>query len=205
MADLESNNQEPCQHRQMIMAYLLGELNDVEQVRFEDHLIDCDSCMAEVESLEQASSLAVLSGPTGRGSSVRQIGKQVRTAVTIAAALALGIFLGVLVPRPISSGKPAVVAQLTAAKSTPLSGTLEMMPKPWGTEMMIKLSNLPSHGTMSITVANANGKIQTIGTWKATGSRTITLTAPTYLSPKQIAWIGIYGTGAKLLNSWSAS
>ena len=201
-------------------AYVLGALSDADRDAFEDHLTTCDSCRARVDELSELPSLmsgitadevAAMSGPDEpvpdtllprlmRAASTRR--RRMRVLVGGLAAVAAACLVALMVVLwPSSSSSPPKSQAMTPIGAVPISATVRLVPKAWGTEIDVLCRYTVNDDEppipYSLVVFDRHGNTQSIGTWSLTPGHDADFSSPTYLRQSQIAKLEIQIAGAR--------
>ncbi|WP_040808448.1 anti-sigma factor family protein [Nocardia concava] len=99
------------------------------------------------------------------------------TAGLTAAALVAGIALGFVLHPGDSPALPGVdrVIALTSSSGTS-GGTIDLTPKPWGTELHLTLRDLPTGQRLTALVVGVDGQTESAATWTTPAVNPITVT-----------------------------
>ena len=203
-------------------SYLVGALSPAERSMLEMHLRDCNTCRDDLNEL------SVLPGFLGRLTPEQVIGgfppppeslltgllaraQSVETArrrrlhrwqgAVVAVSLAAAAIVGVLVfPK---ASIPGTSYQLhSALTSTPSAGEVTLVTKPWGTELILVMKNLPAGTSCIAVVTDGQGRIEVVGTWGATTTHAAQVTLATDISTAHLRTITVEtAAGRRLLNA----
>ncbi|MGC8499028.1 MAG: anti-sigma factor family protein [Acidimicrobiales bacterium] len=200
-------------------AYLAGALDAVSRRDVEEHLEDCASCQAELAELAPLPGLLARVGPLVdedvalpanlRSQLVARIRDEHRvehlrvrtwrratTAVGLVAAILLGV---VLVRLPSSTPGTSYAMQVTDAQVS-LRGTATLVPKAWGTEVVLSLRGVPAGLTCEAVVVASHGTPQIVGNWGSTPTHSLEVVVATHLSVAQLRTVSVATlTGRSLL------
>jgi hypothetical protein len=171
-------------------AYSMGLLEEQDRQAFEDHLVGCPSCAAELAQLSPMAGLlrgiepvAADDEPTVapvteliRRRTVRQHGLARRKVLLGAAAgivlLAGGIAVGIaMAPQP---GKPAAPVAAVAVPgqqhsaidlATGVAGTVGLVAKAWGTQVTLDLSKVRGPLECELVAVSKNGERRVVSGW----------------------------------------
>ena len=82
---------------------------------------------------------------------------------------------------------PGTSYQLRAeASSTRLPGKVTLIPKPWGTELVLSMQGLPAREDCEVVVTGIHGQRATIGNWAATPDHVARVDVASDMSPSQL-------------------
>ena len=203
-------------------SYLVGALSPSERVVFEGHLRDCELCRQELNELsvlpgflgrltpEQvvggfpAPPESLLTGLLARASFVeRSRASRLRrwqgavAALTLAAAATIGVLV---LP---ATSTPGTSYQLhSALASTSSAGVVTLVSKPWGTELLLTMKNLPPGTSCVAVVTSKSGRSEVVGTWGATVTRAARVTLATDVSTPHLRSITVdTAAGIRVLNA----
>ena len=210
------------EERLALGSYLVGALSHAERAAFETHLRDCRACRDELHELsvlpgflgrltpEQvmggfaAPPESLLTGLLARARVVETVGhRRLRRWQGAAAALSLAaaVLVGILVvPR---ASAPGTSYQLQSAlASAPSSGEVTLVTKPWGTQLVLEMKNLPAGTVCVAVVTGERGRSEVVGTWGATATHAAFVTLATDIATGQLRTITVKTTeGTPLLNA----
>jgi anti-sigma factor RsiW len=187
--------EEPCT---FLAPYLLGELLPAQRDAYENHLASCESCQ---RALEPTSSLLASLAALGAANATapapprrRRIGPLAGALAGLVAGLASGIALGSGIARAAQtpSGSPALTIPLSGSG---LHGSLAVYRRPWGAQIAIHATGLPTSGTIELTVASVSGqRVHTAWRGVPRGAVQVMTAAP--FAPSQIASTLIWSSAA---------
>ena len=165
-------------------SYLAGALDAASRHEVGEHLESCASCRAELAELAALPGLLARVGPlvdedvavpanlrSGLVARVRDEHRADRRRLrtwrrtTAAVGLVAAVLLGVVVLRLPSSGPGTSYGMRTTGAVVSLGGTATLVPKPWGTEVVLALRGVPAGLTCEAVVVDAHGTPQVIGNW----------------------------------------
>ena len=203
-------------------SYLVGALSPAERSVLETHLRDCNACRDELNEL------SVLPGFLGRLTPEQVIGgfppppeslltgllaraQGVETARrrrlrrwqggVAALSLAAAAIVGVLVFSATSVPGTSYHLQ-SALASTPSAGEVTLVTKPWGTELILAMKNLPAGTSCVAVVTDGQGRVEVVGTWGATTNHAAQVTLATDISTAHLRTITVEtAAGQHLLNA----
>ncbi len=175
-------------------AYTLGALEGTDRRAFEDHMSTCPICTADVASfaplpglLSQIDSADVRARPDTVSAArieakakdqivrMRRSARRWKTAAVVAAAAV--VLIAVVAFRPGRQDPPAFAATINSSLSQ--SAKIGMNPKPWGTEITVELSGLPSRDSYELWVVDDGGVWISTATWSPTPTGLAALTGAT--------------------------
>lgn len=202
-------------YREWDAAYLLGALSPMELREYEEHLLTCDECSAEVASLADVptalaalpddGALATLTAtpPDLLPDLVREVQRdtrkrRVRIGMAMAGVAATAAAVSALIVVPLSREEPegdyVVLAQTVASK---LTADARLVPERWGTtiEISCRYDELatPSERARGyeLYVTDRSGKAQLIASWTAAPGTTVKPAATTKLQRNEIQALDI--------------
>ena len=203
-------------------SYLVGALSPAERSELETHLRDCNACRDELNEL------SVLPGFLGRLTAEQVVGgfapppeslltgllaraQDIETArgrrlrrwqgAAAAMSLAAAAIIGILVFP--TANTPGTSYQLQSVlASTPSTGEVTLVTKPWGTELILALKNLPAGTSCVAVVTGGHGRVEVVGTWGATTTHAAQVTLATDISTAHLRSITVETVaGQHLLNA----
>ncbi|MEV0284120.1 zf-HC2 domain-containing protein [Kribbella sp. NPDC050820] len=202
-------------YREWDAAYLLGALSAQERREYEEHLLTCDECSAEVASLsdmpmalaalpdDRALATITATPPNLLPGLVREVQRdtrkrRVRVGMAIAGVAATAAAVSALIVVPLSREEPqgdyVVLAQTVASK---LTADARLVPERWGTtiEISCRYDELatPSERARGyeLYVTDKSGKAQLIASWTAAPGTTVKPAATTKLQRNEIKALDI--------------
>jgi anti-sigma-K factor RskA len=212
-------------------AYILGALDPAERVEFEAHLRTCADCRARVEEVRSVPALLagldesaflddaepIIGSPEAPPETLlpgllraARRERQRRRILTggLGLVAAAGIAALILVALPSSATHPKQ-QRLTALVASPVSASVSLEAKKWGTELDLTCwynngADVPTGYKYGLTVVGADGKPDNLGTWELEPGSKITFPAGTALAPDQIKSVRITkpdGTAILQLNT----
>lgn len=202
-------------------AYVLGSLDDGDRAAFEAHLRSCDACAHRVELLAplgpalaglapadvatltrpiDAVPATLLPGLLRRAGGARRRRRRVTAGLSgLAAACAALAAVALWPSQPASSRQPADgrPQAMSALVTTPLEATAALVDTPWGTRISLdcRYANNPAYPaaplTYSLTVVDASGTHQQLGSWTVKAGTPTEFTSGTALHRADIRAIDI--------------
>ena len=184
-------------------AFVLGGLSDADHAAFATHLRDCPICQRELAQLSGIPRLLDLASdgalaPAGTAtpadpelamadpaivlSLVRARRRRSRILTSIAAVVLAAAMLGAGTAVGLNLGRtstPAAAARISASPGSGSQASVQVafVTKTWGTELQVDGTNLPTAGEMALWVNDTEGRDYQVGTWTATTSGKVKLTA----------------------------
>ncbi len=179
--------------RELIGAYVLGDLSDAEGIAVQAHLDGCAECRVEVAELEPVAEairgidpdalVSLTPPPADLGESIlaavrsgerhRNRERWVRRAGTglLAAAVLVGVFfLGIrAAPGPVT---PPVIAMSVQQVADGVQAQAGLVRHTWGTELKLRATGL-TVGSYTVTFVRADGSQVPGGTFLGTGPNTV--------------------------------
>lgn len=199
-------------------AYVLGALSPGERAVYEQHLADCPECSQSVRGL------AVIPGLLGKVAAedvpgevsepppadllartrslaqgeVVSIRRRRRWAISLAAVAASAVLVigGAVWVQQRDTTPPGVTVAMQQVHTNPLSATLQLHDKAWGTEVTMKCTYADStqwgsEAVYGLYVVDDAGHATSISTWSAEPGATAKLTAATAVPRAKIAHLQI--------------
>lgn len=204
--------------RRSLASYVLGALAPEHRRHLDEHLLGCPECREELSSyaglpgllsrldLAEATGGTLLPPPSLLPSTLAAVESQrtARTrqlarwrAATAAVAVAAAV-TGVLALAGTPSS-PASERPLVAAAGVGSSGTVSMQPRPWGTELNLRLQGLPPSGEFEAYAVDASGVRTLAASWGSTADGRAEVPAATRLSAEALARIVVQTRGGSEL------
>lgn len=168
--------------------YVLGAIDPAERSRLEGHLRDCPSCrdelagmaglpallgrvsepQIELEDGELLESLLARAAVEPRPVPVRPRRRRVLLALSVAAALLIGVILGgVFIREEPAAQQPIAAEQINAVDPiTRVAAKLHLIPKHWGTALKVEISGAPTKSICHMIAVGADGQRDPAGSWK---------------------------------------
>lgn len=189
------------EERRWLASYVLGALSPADRRRLDAHLVGCSTCRRELASyagvpgllsqldLAEATGGTLLPPPSllptvlaaveaERTSSRRRLTRWRAAAAGLSAAVAAAAVTGVLAaPREGSSQ----LQPLVAAAGMSATGSVRLQPRPWGTELELRLEDLPAAAGYAAYAVDDRGVRALAASWGPTPGRTATVPASTAL------------------------
>jgi anti-sigma-K factor RskA len=201
-------------------AYVLGALDPAERDAFEKHLLTCDDCAARVRELRPVPALLAglgeqdfLTRPTGAlhpaaddqppdpllPALLRAVRRENRrrhwltgSLIGLAAACLLALVVAVW---PSSSPHPARAVAMTALAPSPVSATVALQAKKWGTEIDLNCrytnDTLPAGYEYELVAIDRGNHQEQLGSWTLDPGRPIVYKTGTALPENQIKSVQI--------------
>ncbi|WP_146241383.1 anti-sigma factor family protein [Actinokineospora spheciospongiae] len=177
-----------CTKTMSLGAYLLGALDPAERADFEAHLHRCDSCRGElvrlsplpgllhrvrVEDFEDAvepteADLLVVPEPEPR----RGVWAKRKVLLSAAAAVVVLAAAGVVgfeVLRPEPTSAPPSVSWSATDSASGVRADVRLIDRSWGTEVKIKLHDVPPGKPCKLVVRGRDGNREVAGWWGSGG------------------------------------
>jgi len=184
-------------------AFVLGGLSDADHAAFATHLRDCPICQRELAQFsgiprlldlasdgalapadmappadaeppmaEPAAVLALVRARRRRSRILTSVAAVVLAAAMLGAGTAIGLNLG-------RTNTPAAAARISASPGVGSQASVQVafVTKTWGTELQVDGTNLPTAGEMALWVNDTEDRDYQVGTWTATTSGKVKLTA----------------------------
>lgn len=190
-----TDDQDHAQLRELLGAYLLGGLSDQDTSRVEQHIAECDDCLAAlgrqapVMDLLRQRRPADEHQPTGRLDTLlaavrteREADKprRVRRWVAATAAgllLVAGVGLGIAIGRITDTGTGVDMSiAVSPAAGAGVSGEATFTQQPWGTAVSISVRGMPANGPFSLRAHGVRGRIEQAATWGTASNDAIQVT-----------------------------
>lgn len=171
----------------LLGAYILGGLDAEERGRFEAHLKECAQCRAQVADFAPLPALLSKVDPadldtdtTDGGESeavlhdmlaARRVAtkRRVRRRVALGACAAVlaAVALVLVVPRGDTTPPGTGTFAMRSVAAAGASGSVTLTPKPWGTAIVLDLTQLPTDGVFTLRTMDDSGQMQPAATWAA--------------------------------------
>ncbi|MEV0443264.1 zf-HC2 domain-containing protein [Streptomyces spectabilis] len=190
-------------------AYALGVLDRADAFRFEDHLMDCPHCRAEVDELALPARMLraygrelppvpdplLLDRLLGEAARSRRLRRRARLgAVAAGLALAAAPTAAVLTP-----ADPAPLRAAATDARGDLAAVLTARPYAWGTAVDLRVRDAAGRRVCTLVAVGADGAEETVTTWRGAG-RALTTHGGTGLGPDRIDHFEVRAAGgARLL------
>ena len=171
------------QYREWTAAFVLGALGPDDRAAFETHLAGCEACLTDVADLAPVAGLlnrieidaetapprvAELATTAIREewTAMQRSRRRWQSATGVAAA-ALAIMF--IVPA-LSGDDQDQGTSISLSPGSAASGTVQVVPKTWGTAVQIQVTNLPESETYIAWAVGADGTWEQMATWGPTPS-----------------------------------
>lgn len=178
--------------RELLGAFVLGQLDDNEKLALQAHLDGCAECRAElaeiaplVDMMRGADPDRVTAPAEPPAELAERIGESIRTSrrqrdrktlvrrgaagLLVAAALVGAFFLGTTR----DPAAPPVVPLAVHLTATGVQADAGLVKHTWGTELKLKATGLQDGGSYTVTFFRADGSTVPGGTFIGTGSNTL--------------------------------
>lgn len=211
-------------------AYVLGALSPGERAAYEQHLADCPDCSDAVGALAVIPGLLgkvpaedvpgeiaepppadllarTRSVAQGEVVSIRRRRRRWTGFIAAVAASAVLVVGGAVWVQQRDTSQPGVTVAMQQARTNPLSATLKLHDKAWGTEVSMTCtyadsSEWGSQSVYGLYVVDDAGHATSISTWSAKPGTTAKLTAATAVPRAKIAHLQVRtATGTVLLTA----
>jgi len=180
-------------------SYVLGALEPSERAQVEAHLSGCRACTQELASyaglpallsrvpLEQVVSGEPEPPPSGLPDLLAAVGDERRSRdrrlrrwqVAAGGSAAAALVVAVTVA-PTSLGGGEDGRRLTASDA-PAAGTVELVSRPWGTSVRLRVQGLPDGASYTAWATDAAGSRTAVATWRGTAGGAVDVTGATSL------------------------
>ncbi|HEY3738012.1 MAG TPA: zf-HC2 domain-containing protein [Jatrophihabitans sp.] len=200
-------------------AYVLGALDEDARLAFEQHLTECDACLAGVaelrgvpaalgtvsteeigpEVVEDAVPETLLPGLVRHAAAERRRRHFGVAALGTLAAACLVVLAVVLWP---SSSTHARQQTMTALATAPVAATVELESTSWGTQIRLDCRYTATVSTSyayGLTVIDTAGNAHDLGAWSLAPEKSIEFTSGTEVPLHDIAKVQITAGGAAVL------
>lgn len=214
-------------------AYVLGALSTSDRAAYEQHLADCRECAESVRALAVIPGLLgkvpaedvpdelteplppdllarTRSAADDEFSRFRRRRRRLVSVLAVAASavlIAAGLTVGGVIWSQRDTAPPGVTVAMQQVRTNPLSATLTLRDRPWGTEVDMKCAYATStewdgRSVYALYVVDDSGHATSISTWSAGPGTTSRLAAATAVPRDRIAHLQIRtATGAVLLTT----
>lgn len=209
-------------------AYVLGALSTHDRAAYEQHLSSCPECAEAVRGLavipgllgrvppEEVPGETVDAPPADLLARTRQVAesevtrlrRRRRWAASLVAVAASAVLLvgGLAIGGALwahDETTPGVTVAMQQVHANPLSATLRLRDRPWGTEVEMKCTYTSSgwgnRNVYALYVVDDDGHATSISTWSAAPGSTSELTAATAVPRARIAHLQIRTAGGQVL------
>lgn len=214
--------------RRSLASYVLGALSPVERREVDEHLPACAACRDELASyavvpgllsrlsLDEAADGTLLPPPTllpsvlaaveaERTGRRRQLARWRTASAALLAAAAVAGVLVVATGAPSAPDRPLVAAPGAPSSGSSSSGvvsagTVSLQERPWGTELRLRLRDLPAADGFEAYAVDAAGVRTLAASWGPTAEGRADVPAATALSPDALAQVVVQtSSGDELL------
>lgn len=213
------------EEQRWLASYVLGALSPADRRQLDAHLVDCPACRQELASyaglpgllsrldLAEATGGTLLPPPSllpgvlaaveAERSTVRRRLNRWRAA---AAGLAVAAAAAALVTVLAASGAEPTRERtpLVAAPGVGATGSVWLQPRPWGTELQLRLADLPVADGYAAYAVDRRGVRTLAARWGPTPARSATVPAATALSPSALSELVIVTSDGRPLLSLEA-
>ena len=191
--------------RSSLGSYLLGALGATERQAVDAHLADCSRCRDELSSyagvpgllsrldLAEVTGATLLPPPSLLPSVLeaveRERGTQ-RSRVLRWRTAAAGVSVAAVLAGALSlTGGPTSAPErpLVAAAGVAASGTASLLTRPWGTEVRLRLRDLPAAASFTAYAVDSAGARTPVATWGSTPERAADVPGAVSLAPADVA------------------
>lgn len=169
--------------REWSAGYVLGALDPEDRALFESHLAMCEKCRADVAAFAPLPGLLNRSD-VDAGAAPQNIADRAIAAIAsewtklarsrrrwqrVAGVAAVLLAFALVLPA-LSNDEPETGRSIALVPQSTASGTVEIVPKAWGTAVHIELRNLPQSDTYFAWAVSADGDWEPVATWGPTPS-----------------------------------
>ncbi|GAB3581641.1 anti-sigma factor family protein [Calidifontibacter terrae] len=205
-------------------AYVFGALSTNDRAAYEEHLAQCPECAAAVRDLAGVPGLLAKVSPDEigepapplpidllartRSAAHREVTGRKRWRVALIGAVAAAILLvGGGIWSQQRSATPGVRVAMSQVRTNPLTATLHLSDKAWGTQIDMTCTYPPStqwssKAVYALYVIDVSGHASSVSTWSAGPGTTSKLTAATAVPRADIAHLQVRAPdGAVLLSA----
>jgi hypothetical protein len=198
-------------------AYVLGAAELDERSHAEAHLADCTDCRAELTRLAPLPHLLSeltaedvhiieqeLSGAAAQGADPSDLGTRHRLSrarlVSLASAGAAAVAAAVVVTAAVGpgigiGGAPGDVSadrSLSATDpSTGVRATALLYGRSWGTEVALRMHDVPPEQVCHLVVRTRDGRVELSGSWSTAYEGSVDVPVPVSVSPAQISGLEV--------------
>ena len=216
-------------------AYVLGALSTSDRAAYEQHLTECRECAEAVRGLAVIPGLLGKVSPEDvpdelspplppdlltrmRSAADDEVSRFRRRRRRLRSILAVAASAGLISVGPSGGGvlwaqrdttPPGVTVAMQQVRSNPLSATVTLRDRPWGTEVDMKCAYAPStawdgRSVSALYVVDDTGHATSISTWAAGPGTTSSLSAATAVPRDSIAHLQVRTAGGTVLLSTNA-
>ncbi len=183
----------PDRFRADLGAFALGALAPGEAQELKAHLRGCAACRRELTELQSVAPMVARAGPGTRSwprpDSADRRRRRFRLVASgsVAGAAALAIAAVAL----LLHGSGSTVSFQPISRWVHASGTVAYEARPWGTQLVIRVSGLPAWLRCQIWVEAAGGGWQEAGSWRPTSGGTTSVEAASVLTVRGIKGVAL--------------
>lgn len=202
-------------------SYLVGALDPAARAVIDSHLRDCVDCRDELHQFSGLPGLlsrldadqlhagvdvapkSLLEGLLAQALPIEMARRQRlhrwrSTSVVLSAA---AVLIGVLMVPSIIHAKPlGKTYQLQAASATaPVTGSVTLVTKPWGTELMVSMKHLPAGSSCIAVVTGLSGAREIVSHWGPTASHAAQVVFATDMKVANIAHLTVQTSAGRVL------
>lgn len=171
----------------LLGAYILGGLDAEERGRFEAHLKKCAQCRAQAADFAPLPALLSKVDPADldtdptdgveselvlrdmlvarRAATKHRVRR--RVALGACAAILAAVALVLAIPRGDTTPPGTGTFAMHSVVAAGASGSVTLTPKPWGTAIVLDLTQLPTDGVFTLRTMDDSGQMQPAATWAA--------------------------------------
>lgn len=190
-----TDDQQHSELRELLGAYLLGGLSDQDTSRVEQHIAECDECLAALSRQAPVMDLLRQRRPADGSHAPGRLDtlltavraeravsrpRRVRNWVVVVAAgvlLLVGAGLGIAIDRIGDTGTSGDMSvAVSPAAGAGVRGEATFTRQPWGTTVSISIRGMPVNGTFSLRVHGVRGRIEQAATWGTASNDAIQVT-----------------------------
>jgi anti-sigma factor RsiW len=188
-------------------AYLVGALSSADRAETATHLAGCAECQAELAALAPLPALVAASDPPGAPVAaprsvlagllaeavLRRQRRRRRIATAIGSATAtLAVAASAAVLLAAGPSTPVVRHLLTSTAATSeASGQVALTAKPWGTQLVLQVSHLPTARSYAVYVTGPAGVRELAGRWALTPHRDAVVIGASDFAPSQVVRVDV--------------
>jgi hypothetical protein len=201
--------------KELLGGYLLGGLDELDQRRVDAHLRHCAVCRDELELLAPVPEL-LKALPNGAAAPplrpappvhlenllhrVRATRRRRARVPWLAAAAAIVVMLVVstaLLLRP--TDPVGTTVTFAAAAPSRAAGRAVLTERPWGTSVVVKMTNLPASGLCMLQVVGRDGRVEQAATWGPTLTEAAQVTGGSSMQLSTVRAVNVVDEGGHVL------
>lgn len=191
-------------YREWAAAFVLGALGPDDRAAFETHLAGCETCRADVADLAPVAGLLNRIEVDDEAAPSR-IAELATTAIRKewtamqrsrrrwqwATGVAATVLAIVLIAPTLSGDDQEQGTSISLDPGSAASGTVQVVPKTWGTAVQIQVTNLPDSDTYIAWAVGADGTWEQMAAWGPTPSSSATVAGASSIATVELGKVVI--------------